>query len=84
MEDQIKKLVEQLFTTVDLREVQKLAVELQRAVYRHIEELQKKVAGVPLVQSDEKPFLDIGIGGTSFDGPHSDPRGKETPAKRPE
>lgn len=62
MEDQIKKLVEQLFTTEDLREVQRLAVELQRAVYGHIEQLQKRVAEVPFVQSDEKPFLEIGMG----------------------
>jgi len=32
VEDQVKKLVEQLFTTQDLRAVQSLAVVLQRAI----------------------------------------------------
>lgn len=83
MEDQISKLVEQLFSTEDLREVQRLAVELQRAVYGHIEQLQKRVAEIPFAQSDEKPSLEIGIGSTSFDGLHSEPKGKEILAKDP-
>ena len=78
MEDQINKLVEQLFTSEDLREVQRLAVELQRAVYGHIEQLQKRVAEGPFVKSREKPFLEIGIGSTSFDGPHSEPEAKKS------
>ena len=83
MEDQVKKLVEQLFTTEDLREVQSLAVELQRAVYGHIEQLQKKLAEAPFVQSGEKSFLEIGLTNPLFDGLHSEPRDKEIPAKDP-
>ena len=83
MEDQIKKLVEQLFTTEDLREAQRLAVELQRAVYGHIEQLQKRVAEVRFVQSEEKPCLEVGIGSTGLDGLHSEPMGKDSLAKTP-
>jgi hypothetical protein len=52
VEDQVKKLVERLFATEDLRGVQILAVELQHAVYRHIERLQKKSAESRYIQSD--------------------------------
>lgn len=45
MEDYIKKLVEQLLKTEDLRIAQSLAVELQWAVYRHIEQLQRRLSG---------------------------------------
>jgi hypothetical protein len=40
---QIKRLVELLLTTEDLRTVQSLTVEVQRAMYLHIEELQRQL-----------------------------------------
>ena len=39
---EIKRLVELLLTTEDLRTVQRLTVEVQRAMYLHIEELQRQ------------------------------------------
>ena len=39
--DEIKRLVELLLTTEDLRTVQSLTVQLQRALYFHIEEIQR-------------------------------------------
>ena len=39
---EIKRLVELLLTTEDLRTVQSLTVEVQRAMYLHIEELQRQ------------------------------------------
>jgi hypothetical protein len=56
VEDQVKKLVEQLFTSEDLRAVQIVAVELQRAVYRRIEELQEKLAQDSSLSEDESVF----------------------------
>jgi hypothetical protein len=41
--DEIKKLVELLLTTDDLRTVQSLTLEVQRAMYLHIEELQRQL-----------------------------------------
>lgn len=59
MEDQVKKLVEQLFMTEDLRTAQSLAVELQRAIYEHIQQLQEKLAESSFVQSEDQPFFEI-------------------------
>jgi hypothetical protein len=67
VEDQVKKIVEQLFATEDLRAVQTLAIELQRAVYAHIEELQKKLAEASFAQSDDEPVFGIGLSDTSSD-----------------
>jgi hypothetical protein len=64
VEDQVKKLVEQLFTSEDLRTVQIVAVELQRAVYRRIEELQKKLAQSPSVPSEDESVLEIDASST--------------------
>lgn len=47
VEERIRMLVEQLFGSDDLRTVQKLAVELQWAVYEHIEQLRQKLAETP-------------------------------------
>jgi hypothetical protein len=44
VEEGIRTLVEQLLSSSDLRTVQKLAVELQWAVYEHIEQLRQKLA----------------------------------------
>lgn len=41
--DEIERLVELLLTTEDLRTVQSLTVEVQRAMYLHIEELQMQL-----------------------------------------
>lgn len=48
---EIKRLVELLLTTEDLRTVQSLTVEVQRAMYLHIEELQRQL----MVASIEVP-----------------------------
>ena len=47
--DEIKRLVELLLTTDDLRAVQSLTVEVQRAMYLHIEELQRRLM-VPRIE----------------------------------
>lgn len=44
MEERIRMLVEQLLSSNDLRTVQNLAMELQWAVYEHIEQLRQKQA----------------------------------------
>ena len=40
---EIKRLVELLLTTEDLRTVQSLTLEVQRAMYLHIEELERQL-----------------------------------------
>ena len=70
MEDQIKKLVEQIFTIEDLRAVQSLAVEVQRAVYVRIQQLQSKLAEASSIQSDNESALEVGPGSTPLDGQH--------------
>jgi len=55
VENQIKKLVEQLFETEDLRTAQNLAVELQRAIYGQIEQLQWKLAQFSSDNPEDKP-----------------------------
>jgi len=42
--DEIKRLVELLLTTDDLRAVQSLTVEVQRTLYLRIEQLQRESA----------------------------------------
>jgi hypothetical protein len=42
--DEIKRLLELLLTTEDLWAVQRLTVEVQRAMYLRIEELQRQLA----------------------------------------
>ena len=59
MEDYIKKLVEQLLETEDLTIVQSLAVELQWAVYRHIEQLQRRLSGGPNCPPNDPSDQDI-------------------------
>jgi len=68
VEDEIKKLVERLFTTEDLRTVQNLAVELQRAVYEHIQQLQGKLADSSFVPTDDRPVVEMSPSSTLFDG----------------
>ena len=78
MEDQVKLLVEQLFTTEDLRAVQSLAVELQRAVYGYIEQLQKRLVEASVVPSDEQPVSEIDLSDSSFDSPLAEPTDDES------
>jgi hypothetical protein len=40
---EIKRLVDLLLTTEDLRTVQSLTVQLQRALYFHIEQIQREL-----------------------------------------
>ena len=68
MEDQIKKLVEQIITTEDLREVQSLAVELQCAVYGRIQQLQEKLAETSSIQSDDESVLEVSLDSNMLDG----------------
>jgi hypothetical protein len=68
VEDRIRKLVEQLFTSEDLRTVQILAVELQRAVYERIEELQKKLVQDASVRSEDAPVIEIEASGPGCSG----------------
>ena len=68
VEDQIKKLVEELFTTEDLRVVQTLALELQRAVYGRIQQLQMKSVEASSVQPDDQSVFEAGLSSTSLDG----------------
>lgn len=68
----MKKLVEQLFTTEDLRAVQSLAVELQQAVYGRIQQLQMKLVVASSVQPDDESVSKAGLAGTSL---HSVPSG---------
>jgi hypothetical protein len=76
--DQVKKIVEQLFATEDLRAVQSLAVELQCAVYEYIEQLQKKLADSSSARSDDEPLFEIGLSNRSFDSLRSEQTDKES------
>jgi hypothetical protein len=67
VEYQVKKLVEQLFTTQDLRAVQSLAVELQRAIYEHIQQLREKLTESS--QSNDQPAFEGGLSNTMFEDP---------------
>jgi len=53
VEERIRALVEQLLSSSDLRAVQDLAVDLQWAVYEHIEQLRQKLAEAPPNPPDE-------------------------------
>jgi hypothetical protein len=65
VEDQVKQLAARLFTTEDLREVQSLAIELQRAVYEHIQRLQTKLPESS--QPDGQPALESSQAATLFE-----------------
>lgn len=58
--DEIKRLVELLLTTDDLREVQSLTVEIQRALYLRIEEIQRELAKDSSAHSRESFVFEIG------------------------
>ena len=52
--DEIKRLVELLLTTEDLRAVQRLTVEVQRAIYLRIEETPEAIGGNPGRRSERR------------------------------
>lgn len=63
---EIKRLVEMLLTTEDLRTVQGLTVEIQRAMYLHIEELQKQLMVAPIEGPDDGPVIEIDESAPSY------------------
>jgi len=56
---EIKRLVELLLTTEDLRTVQSLTVEVQRAMYLHIEELQRQLMVAPIECPNDSSVVEI-------------------------
>ena len=74
---EIKRLVELLLTTEDLRTVQSLTVEVQRAMYLHIEELQRQLMVAPIERPNDSSVIEID-GSDPSSGP-SLPRPGELP-----
>ena len=58
---EIKRLVELLLTTEDLRTVQSLTVQLQRALYCHIEQIQRELAEVHPACPSESSVIEISL-----------------------
>jgi hypothetical protein len=58
--DEIKRLVELLLTTDDLRAVQSLTVEVQRALYLRIEQLQRELAKDGSAHPKDSSVFEIG------------------------
>lgn len=56
---EIKRLVEMLLTTEDLKTVQSLTVEVQRAIYLHIEELQRQLMVAPIEGPNDSSVVEI-------------------------
>lgn len=56
---EIKRLVELLLTTEDLRTVQSLTVDVQRAMYLHIEELQRQLMVAPREVPNDGSVVEI-------------------------
>ena len=57
--DEIKKLVELLLTSEDLRTVQSLTLEVQRAMYLHIEELQRQLMVARIEGPNDRSVVEI-------------------------
>ena len=57
--DEIKRLVELLLTTDDLRTVQSLTVEVQRAMYLRIEELQRQLMVARIEGPNDRSVVEI-------------------------
>lgn len=66
--DEIKRLVELLLTTEDLRAVQSLTVRIQQALYSHKGEIQTELAEPRPRCCDRSPVLEVSVSTTS-DGP---------------
>lgn len=58
---EIKRLVDLLLTTEDLRIVQRLTVEVQRAMYLHIEELQRQLVEARLENPNDSSVVEIDV-----------------------
>jgi hypothetical protein len=59
--EEIKRLVELLLTTEDLRAVQRLTVEVQRAMYLRLEELQRQLAETRVGGPSDGSVVEIGL-----------------------
>lgn len=67
--DEIKRLVELLLTTEDLRAVQRLTVEVQRAMYLRIEELQRQLAETRVCGPNDGSVVEMGLNNATSDPP---------------
>jgi hypothetical protein len=67
--DEIKRLVELLLTTDDLRAVQSLTVEVQRALYLRIEQLQRELAKDGSAHPKDSSVFEIGPNNPSASPP---------------
>ena len=59
--EEIKRLVELLLTTEDLTAVQRLTVDVQRAMYLRIEELQRQLAETRVRGPSDGSVVEIGL-----------------------
>ena len=58
---EIKRLVEELLTTEDLRTVQSLTVQLQRALYFHIEQIQRELVEVHPACPNDSSGIEVSL-----------------------
>jgi len=58
---EIKRLVELLFTTEDLRTVQSLTVQLQRALYFHIEQIQRELVETYRASPNDSSGIEVSL-----------------------
>ena len=65
--DEIKRFVELLLTTQDLRAVQRLTVEVQRAMYLRIEELQRQLAEARVCGPNDGSVVEMGLNNATAD-----------------
>ena len=65
--EEIKRLVELLLTTQDLTAAQRLTVEVQRAMYQRIEELQRQLAETRVRGPSDGSVVEIGLNNAPSD-----------------
>lgn len=58
---EIKKLVELLLTTEDLKTVQSLTVQLQRVLYLHIEQIQRESVEPHSAYPNDSSVIEISL-----------------------
>ena len=58
---EIKRLVELLLTTDDLRTVQSLTVQLQRALYFHIEQIQRELVDTHRASPNDSTATEVSL-----------------------
>jgi hypothetical protein len=58
---EIKRLVELLLTAEDLRTVQSLTVQLQRALYLHIEQIQRELIEAHPADPNDSSVIEISL-----------------------